>query len=288
MAGAIHQAAIAQVLNGSGQVKGVAFAVTGRHLLTCAHVVNAAIDGRSEKQADRPQDLVTLAFPFLPDVSTVQAKVVYWKAPSDERSAAEEDIAGLELLTAVPGMPAVEFADYREGDRLFSTLGYPAERPLQTGIFVRGEILGSISPAWTQIQGTAEPGGRVERGFSGAPVWNLKQTHVLGMVVAEFGDEAAKMAAMLSTSVLKPAIWFLKSQSSDSPPQITQQTSSPLVAIKRQGIQRQLDLVLKQLQELYGKLALDRSGSDGILIQAEIEQLEQKAKALEKQRDDLK
>jgi V8-like Glu-specific endopeptidase len=283
---AIHEAAIAQVLNASGKVKGVAFAVTGRHMLTCAHVVNAVIEGRSEKQADRPQETVKLSFPWLG--VTVEAKVVYWRAPSDDRLAAEEDIAGLELLTAVPGMQAVEFADYRDGDRQFSVLGYPVDRPLQTGVSVEGKILGSISLGWTQIQGTTEQGGRVERGFSGAPVCNLIQTHVLGMVVAEFGDEAAKTAAMLSTSVLEPAMQFLKSQSPDRPSLIAPPAPSPLAVIKRQGIQRQLNLVLNQIQALYEKLALDRSGSNGILIQAEIEQLEQKAETLAKQIDDLK
>jgi Trypsin-like peptidase domain len=283
---AIHEAAIAQVLNPSGKVKGVAFAVTGRHLLTCAHVVNAVVEGRSLKQADRPQATIKLSFPWLG--ATVEAKVVYWKAPSDDRLVTEEDIAGLELLTVVPGMQAVEFADYRDGDRRFSVLGYPINRPSQTGISVNGEILGSISLGWTQIQGTTEQGGRVERGFSGAPVCNLAQTHVLGMVVVEFGDEAAKMAAMLATSVLGPALQFLKSQSPDLPPLIAPPTPSPLEVIKRQGIQRQLNLVLNQIQALYEKLALDRSGSNGILIQAEIEQLEQKAETLAKQIDDLK
>lgn len=50
--------------------------------------------------------------------------------------------------------------------------------------------------------------------------------------------------------------------------------------VKLDGKKQQLELILKQLEDLYGKLAVDRSGSRS-LIEAEIEQLEKKATELE-------
>jgi hypothetical protein len=209
---AIHEAAIAQVLNGLGKVKGVAFAVTGQHLLTCAHVVNAVIEGRSEKQADRPQETVKLCFPWLG--ATVEAKVVYWKAPSDDRLAAEEDIAGLELLTAVPGMQAVEFADYRDGDRQYAAMGYPEYRPNNKAVWATNcTISETVSPGWVQIQGTWAEGRRIECGFSGTPVFDSLKTFVFGMVVAEYQDpyeDTPKIAYMLPSRTLQSAIWVLQ------------------------------------------------------------------------------
>jgi hypothetical protein len=53
--------------------------------------------------------------------------------------------------------------------------------------------------------------------------------------------------------------------------------------VKRNGLRKQLDVLLKQLENLYSKLSFDQSGSGGVSIEAEIESLEDKAeKILEK------
>lgn len=285
---AVHEAAIAQVVNASGRVKGVAFAVTERHFLTCAHVVNVIL-GRSLKQPDWPASSVMLRFPFLSRVPSVQAKVVYWKAPSDARDAAEEDIAVLELIKLIPGIQPVTFADYRTGDRQFSAFGYPKDRPSEKGVWAEGKILETVSLGWVQIQGIYEPGRRVERGFSGTPVWDNDRKTVLGMIVAEYDNyEAAKVAYMLPAQILELAVQRFKSLNADPSLVPPNQSPSPLAIVKQKGIQKQLDLVLKQIAALYEKLALDRSGADAVLIQAEIEDLEKKAENLTKQLDDLR
>jgi vWA-MoxR associated protein C-terminal domain/Trypsin-like peptidase domain/vWA-MoxR associated protein middle region (VMAP-M) 1 len=204
----IHESAIAQVCTASGAVVGVAFVVTGRHLLTCAHVVNAALGAKRE---EIPVEQVSLVFPFLEGVPRVMARVVYWRAPRDERAIAEEDIAGLELLGEVPGINAVSFADYRLGDRQFSAFGYPAYRPGSKGVWTKGMVLESVSMGWVQIEGTSEQGRRVEQGFSGGPVFDGQFASVMGMVVAEYSrDEDAKVAYMLPESNLKACIRFLE------------------------------------------------------------------------------
>jgi hypothetical protein len=56
-----------------------------------------------------------------------------------------------------------------------------------------------------------------------------------------------------------------------------------LKEVKLEGLKKQLDIKLKQLEELYVKLANDRTGSAKPSIEAEIQQLEQEAEVLEQQ-----
>jgi hypothetical protein len=57
--------------------------------------------------------------------------------------------------------------------------------------------------------------------------------------------------------------------------------------VKRDGLRTQLDVVLKQLGVLYLKLSNDRSGSEGVKIQSEIDLLGEEAERLEKDIIDL-
>jgi CHASE2 domain-containing sensor protein len=205
---ATHETALAEVKTIKGEVRGVAFAVGSQRLLTCAHVVNAAL-GRRQEQPDCPQDEVILAFPFLPEAPQVRARVINWYPPSENRTVATEDIAVLELLDHVPGLKSVEFANYRDhvAYRSFTTFGYPEERPREKGVWVDGKILETVSVGWVQIEGIYGQGRRVERGFSGTPVWSASGQYVLGMVVAEYSrDRSAKVAYMLPAGTLQQFI----------------------------------------------------------------------------------
>jgi hypothetical protein len=57
--------------------------------------------------------------------------------------------------------------------------------------------------------------------------------------------------------------------------------------VKLNGLKKRLDIKLKQLEELYGKLANDRTGSAKPSIEAEMQSLEQEATALEQQISNL-
>jgi hypothetical protein len=268
----IHESAIAQVCTAKGSVVGVAFVVTGRHLLTCAHVVNAALGAKREEM---PVEQVSLVFPFLEGVPGVMARVVYWRAPRDERAIAEEDIAGLELLGEVPGILPLAPGSARVGDLCWS-MGYPRNRPAGEAVWTKGVIGGPSSVGRVQIQSTDDVDWRVQKGFSGGPVLSPDRHEVLGMVTAEYDDESYKIAYMIPMEILNRAIaQFNQSSKAPSSPSL-----SPLVVIKQKGLQGQIDISLKQIEVLYEKLQNDRSGSEGVLIQSEIDRLTQKVEGL--------
>ncbi len=202
-----HEAAIAQICTANGTVVGVGFAITPRHLLTCAHVVNAALK-RSDHKA-RPTESVTVVFPFLGGARTT-ATIVYWR-PESSPEMPEEDIAGLVLLNPIPNLQPVQVNSFQIGER-FTTLGYPSERPENTGVRSDGMIKGLVASSWVEIQGTCEQGRRVQRGFSGTAVWSLSQSAALGMVVAEYkegNDQTTQIAYMLPYESLQWSIAFL-------------------------------------------------------------------------------
>ena len=55
--------------SGSAAAAGVGFVVGDRHIVTCAHVVNTALEGRGQREQDMPgpQVRVQVDFPMLGD-----------------------------------------------------------------------------------------------------------------------------------------------------------------------------------------------------------------------------
>jgi Trypsin-like peptidase domain len=80
----------------SALVAGTAFLISPRHVLTCAHVVNVALNGRRWDSADRPAPdaTVQVEFPFARRSTALTASVVEWHPPAD---GVATDIAVLEL-----------------------------------------------------------------------------------------------------------------------------------------------------------------------------------------------
>ena len=86
---------------GSDQTAGIGFLVTDRHIVTCAHVVNAAL-GRDPREQSKPAGnvRVQIEFPKLGGVGGTPSRgceVLEWRPPSRSGASAGEDIAGLVL-----------------------------------------------------------------------------------------------------------------------------------------------------------------------------------------------
>ncbi|MFC6084829.1 trypsin-like serine protease, partial [Sphaerisporangium aureirubrum] len=87
-------------VHGAGGICGAAVLITEHHVLTCAHVVNAAL-GRPPTATTRPESLINLDFPAAPGTPRVQAAVAedgWFPIEPDERG----DIAILHLTTPSP------------------------------------------------------------------------------------------------------------------------------------------------------------------------------------------
>jgi vWA-MoxR associated protein C-terminal domain/Trypsin-like peptidase domain/vWA-MoxR associated protein middle region (VMAP-M) 1 len=200
--------------NGGGYV-GCGFAITPRHILTCAHVVNAALGRNGDAAKPWPGEELKISFPYLQN-SSLRAKVVYWKPPAYDvqklpsaNLGVEEDIAGLELLDSLPNVESVQLVD-AIAQAQFKVFGYP--KKTSQGAIAEGKIQDKLPLGWFQIDGTCPEGLWAEPGYSGTAVWEYSEARVCyGMVVAaKTRDDGSKTAYMIPTQKLQPAISTLQ------------------------------------------------------------------------------
>ena len=191
----------ARVLRSGGGVAGAGVLIDQRHVLTCAHVVNQAL-GRDRQQQERPVGEVELDF-VEAEAGPINARVADggW-GPIGPGGGG--DVAVLELSMDAPreARRALLRHPPRLGGHRFDTYGYP--RLYDTGLGATGVLAAWGGPAnqWVELQAMEVPGHRVERGFSGAAVYDQVARAVVGIVVAEDKLAEAKMAWMLPVRIL--------------------------------------------------------------------------------------
>jgi hypothetical protein len=158
--------------------------VGGRELVTCAHVVNAALR-RTLREALRPDPTVKLLveFPFggqRGDRPVRQAPVTGWLP--DGQGFEQSDLA---LLTAEEELPTGVHP-------LVLDLGDPAGPVQMWGPVagrtspghVRGRLHGQVDRTRWQIDQEHNGAFRVQYGFSGGPVWRPETGRVVGVLQA--------------------------------------------------------------------------------------------------------
>jgi hypothetical protein len=190
--------AIVQVKDVTGKTVGAGFLVGDREILTCAHVVSAAI-GTASNKAEIPASEVFLCFPFLATQDSYKAKIILWKP--------EEDIAGLQLYESPPSDAKPVRLVIEDAANLwghpFRTFGFP--RGFDSGVWSAGILLGpTAAKNWVQIETGQEVGFRIQPGFSGSPVWDEALGGVIGMVVARAAP-SGETAFIITTSQISPA-----------------------------------------------------------------------------------
>lgn len=174
------ESAVARFRDRTGAVVGAGFLVGDRLVVTCAHVVAAAL-GRDE--GERPGEPVTLEFPVRGRSGPARctATVLGWTPTRpDERG----DIAVLRLDGEVPDgvRPAWLSPAPAPADSEIDALGFP-EGLAAPGLWARGRIRRVQAAGWLQV--AAVPGERaIEPGFSGTPAFSARDGGVVGMVVA--------------------------------------------------------------------------------------------------------
>lgn len=176
------------------QVVGVGFLVDGgkKTILTCAHVVNAAIG--DTKNQFKPRSLITLDFPFIDTEQRFDARVTHFIPKKADNT---DDIAVLELLDVLPqGAKAVQLAavDTYNGHE-FSVYGFPQGFE-ENGQYVEGKLQERLVNKRIQAVGTSNLGHFVEEGFSGSPVYDKELKAVVGMMMS-IADEREKRVAYI-------------------------------------------------------------------------------------------
>src|SRR5262245_19759063 len=175
---------VARIREGGSAICGTGFLVGGRHVLTCAHVVDDAL-GRSRGTEQRPEGEITFDLQFL-GKEALRARIVAWypmRSMSELVRDPVADIAVLEITTAIDlsGGIVVAQVDRRvppAGTR-FLTYGFP--EGFDNGTQASGEVLIEDAGGWLQVRDTQDRGYFIEPGFSGAPIFSPGGARLIGM-----------------------------------------------------------------------------------------------------------
>jgi 3',5'-cyclic AMP phosphodiesterase CpdA len=180
---------VVRLLAPDGRPVGVGVLVGQREIVTCAHVVNAAL-GRKTTAQDQPGEPMVVEFPLLAGGGglppRLTARVQRWLAPPRE-GAAGDDFGGLVLDAAelpAGAAPARLAANPPAAGRAVDVFGYPQEPARPDGGWVQATVRGQVGGGRLQLDSTTEAARRVQPGFSGSPVWDRSVGRVVGLLAA--------------------------------------------------------------------------------------------------------
>ena len=187
---------------------GAGFLVSPRYLLTCAHVVEAALGLKNAAAAPTP--FVAFDFPLLPKHAPLRARVARWLPMCDQPTpGAPEDIALLDIAPETPLPPdarpidLLTLPDGHYAGRVFRAYGLP-ERMEDDGDWTGGTLDDLVASGRVQLR--HDVGRRaIERDFSGAAVWDEREEAALGMIVAIRGRDELASAYMIPAALLLAA-----------------------------------------------------------------------------------
>jgi hypothetical protein len=179
------------------QAVGAGFLVSPHHILTCAHVVIAALFDNLNDPADvvtKPSGIIPLDFPLLEKQASLQATVVEWYPVKETYSVGEiGDICVLEIssTTSLPSeaqpVPIVPRKSLDFSGRKVRMFGFP-EGKEDMGEHLNGILQGMTGYGWVQLK--SEIGeGSVAPGFSGTAVWDKQENAVSGMMVSIYKND---------------------------------------------------------------------------------------------------
>src|SRR5262249_16704252 len=153
-------------------------------ILTCAHVVNAAL-GRDLRAQERPEEVLAIDFPLLSECLTSRARVVQWLPPPRE-GVTGDDIAGLLLdEDPPPGAEPVRLGPERpRPGQVVDVFGYPREPQGENGVWVEVTVRDVVGGGQLQLDGMVGAEPRVQRGFSGSPVCDRSSGRTIGLLSA--------------------------------------------------------------------------------------------------------
>lgn len=160
---------------------GMGVLLSPTRLLTCAHVVNAALDrDQYEISAPDPEALVTVSFPILDNALEMKARVLDWSAPGT----AGLDCTVLELTQPAPKSVGISILSVVPGeDLLDDTMSlYGSLEVGHPGAHVTAQVQGVVGAQWSQLTVNGPRG--IRHGFSGSGVWARDQRATVGMAIA--------------------------------------------------------------------------------------------------------
>jgi len=188
-------------ISAGGVTAGVGFLIDPSRVLTCAHVVEAALGiGAAERP---PADAaVQVEFVLLESGPALPASLEHFDA-ADATGGLDVAVLRLEAPAPTGAAPArLAWEDGLWGHGL-AAFGFPAG--YDEGTWVSGVFRGRQASGWVQVEGGKQTGYRLERGYSGGPAWDLDLDAVAGMVVAADRHPTSKAGWVIPTALLKKA-----------------------------------------------------------------------------------
>ncbi len=188
---------IVRIRDGTGEIVGAGFLAAPGIVCTCAHVVCDALMLPRET-VDQPTLTVSLDFPYINGIP-VRAIVEVWVPVQFNDGGG--DIAVLRLTSDPPSKarPARLLPMNNLSGREFAAFGFPYT--FDFGQNAYGILHDRLANGWVELQGSTTQGYRVQKGYSGAPVWDLHGRGVVGMVIA--ADSEAKVAFLLPNDLIQ-------------------------------------------------------------------------------------
>jgi hypothetical protein len=197
---------VARVLR-AGHPVGAGFLLTPRLLLTCAHVLNLALE-RDDIRADDAVSADTAVTVDLPNAGvSCTANCIHWRPPTaeDATPGPNDDIAVLLLDRAVELDPPPRLPDDGVAPRLGELLeawGTPSDQP--SGQWAAAEVSGEHGHL-RQIRTRPETTPSIERGFSGGPLLLRRDAdEIVGMLLKL--DSAVGVAWIIPPAALRRAL----------------------------------------------------------------------------------
>src|SRR6266536_3279619 len=202
------EASLVRIFATRGDIVGMGFLASERSILSCAHVITAALS-IAENTPDMPTAAISLDFPLISPGCYLSAHVSFWQPPQPNGGG---DIAVLQLDDSAPAeAEAVHLVSAEDmWNRPFRAFGFPGGH--DAGVWAPGTLRDRQATGWVQIEQISTTGYRVQQGFSGGPVWDEELDGVVGMVVAEERDPTIRAAYMIPTDVLVKACPLLEQQ----------------------------------------------------------------------------
>jgi hypothetical protein len=142
---------------------GAGFIVDDRHIVTCAHVVNASL-GRELNTAERPDTVGPVAVRVGGEWIPVEVTLAEWiPLTADKRG----DVAVPEMTAGRPtGVSAVPLRrPHQSEDRRFEVQGFPDGTLIGATGVIRARL--TIGQEWAQLEDDKQAGRAVTEGFSG-------------------------------------------------------------------------------------------------------------------------
>jgi WD40 repeat protein len=193
-------AAIVRVRSSSGDVVGSGFLVDPLHIVTCAHVVIAAL-GRVASQDLGPDAVLSVDFPLIAPNNPVQVRVEAWRPIERDETG---DIAVLSVIGEPPsGVIPVRLVSATDfWGHPFRAFGFP--RRYDNGVWAAGVLRASQGVGWVQME-TTDSAYAIEGGFSGGAVWDDDLAGVVGMTVAADSHSDIRAAYLITAETLMHA-----------------------------------------------------------------------------------